>query len=253
MNIFILITLFILTLVVIYYIYIWFFASGKSLTKSVVDLSTPSDPITLPDNMSNNRYAYGLWFFVNNVNEDANVLFYRQNSICLYIKPYTPQLYCIINTGAGTTETLITDNVQLQKWVNLIISVDGQFVDYYLNGKLIKSEKKLTQRDNSSDAKTIYLGNSGYKVADSTTTSGTAPNITTTALFPINQSFIKEGQATYIPFKAYVTKFKRWEYPISPQSAWNEYSAGDSSQLLPYSLKINLLKNNAVQSSYQMW
>lgn len=42
-------------------------------------------------------------------------------------------------TGVEQKTVTITDNLPLQTWVHLIVSVDGQFVDVYINGKLVKS------------------------------------------------------------------------------------------------------------------
>ena len=39
---------------------------------------------------------------------------------------------------------IITDNFPLQKWVCIGLSVDSQFVDGYIDGKLIRSQRFKT-------------------------------------------------------------------------------------------------------------
>ena len=41
--------------------------------------------------------------------------------------------------GASPTHTCNIDNVPLQKWVNLIVSLNGRSLDVYLDGKLVRT------------------------------------------------------------------------------------------------------------------
>jgi hypothetical protein len=89
------------------------------------------------------RYAYGVWLYVNTWNSNIyHVVFSRDNNIVLYLDKSTPTLICKMTMSDNTTQSLIiTNNFPLQKWVNIVISVDNQFVDAYLDGKLIQSKR----------------------------------------------------------------------------------------------------------------
>lgn len=248
MDTFVLITLIVILLLFVYFLYYWVYSTKKVLTTTVVDLSKVNSALTDLKEPSNTRYAYAAWVFVNDLTTNVdNVVFYRKNNICVYFDNNSAKLNCsIAGTGAhATLTTTITDTFPLQRWVHILVSVDGQYIDYYLNGKLIKSEKKsyipTTPAGYGADLKTVdvpvYLGNSGSSAAGT----GTAKD--TTYVIDVNNG----------GYKAFLTKFTRWPNPLDPQSVWTEYTSGNGGAYFPYSVRLDLLKNNNIESSYQMW
>jgi len=164
----------------------------------------------------------------------------NEYSIALYLDSTKPTLYCDLPGNGASTSTasytdIITQNFPFQKWCHIIVSVDGQYVDYYLNGKLIKSVQKdssfspddITKQSNSN----VFIGNSG----------GIVPN----------------GYRQYLhsassqPFDAYVANFQRWTAAIDPQTAWTTYLGGNgqSSTMSNYNIQFALLKDNVQQYS----
>ena len=246
MDTFVLITLIVILLLFIYFLYYWVYSTKKVLTNAVVNLSSPA--ITALSDLKepgNTRYAYGAWVFVNDLSTTAsNVIFYRKDNICVYFEKNSALLKCSID-GTGATATTITDTFPLQRWVHILVSVDGQYIDYYLNGKLIKSEKKTyipkTPAGYGSDKTTVtnpvYLGNSGIAVIGSGN----------------NKDNIYPTSPNSAGYNAFLTKFTRWTNPLDPQSVWNEYTSGNGGAYFPYSVRLDLLKNNNVESTYQMW
>jgi hypothetical protein len=170
----------IVIILLIYVLYKYFSKSSSSLG-ALMDLSTTSSsvPLITKDKVVNStsaRFSYGIWVYINtwDTNKTKNI-FYRQNSttttkydIRLYLDPNSPTLYCDFytqqtTTSSGTTtstpgtETVaITTNFPIQKWVYIIVSVDGKLVDTYVDGKLITSQE-LTALPSVSDTD-IYVG-----------------------------------------------------------------------------------------------
>lgn len=194
------------------------------------------------------RYAYGIWLYVNTWNSQIyHMVFSRANNIILYLDKNTPTLICKITMSDNTTQTLtLTDNFPLQKWVNIVISVDNQFVDAYLDGKLIQSKRFYSTSSNGTaimpkippDENTlVYVGNSelvSYKSLDSTST-------------------------TLSNWDAYITKFKQWSSgPVDPQTVWNYYMDGNGSlpilsALGNYGLNLQILKDNVESNKIQLF
>jgi len=245
MDTFVLITLIAILLLFIYFLYYWVYNTKKVHTKSTVDLS--ASPASIDDiaEPGNTRYAYAAWVFVNNVNTNQDsVIFYRPNNLCVYLQNDSATLVCAIagSSDLAKVDTVITDTFPLQRWVHILVSVDGQYIDYYLNGKLIKSEKKSYLPTTPSSGKAadgklvsvpVYLGNSG---------NAAEPN-----------DNINPDPKNTKGFAAFLTKFTHWTTPLGPQSVWSEYTSGNGGSYFPYSVRLDLLKNNNIQSSYQMW
>jgi hypothetical protein len=167
----------IVIILLIYVLYKYFSKSSSSLG-ALIDLSTTSStvPLITKDKVVNStsaRFSYGIWVYINtwDTTQTKNI-FYRQNStttskydIRLYLDKTSPTLSCDFytqqtnssGTSAPATETVaITTNFPIQKWVYIIVSVDGKLVDTYVDGKLITSQE-LTALPYVSDTD-IYVG-----------------------------------------------------------------------------------------------
>jgi hypothetical protein len=215
----------IVLIILIYILYYFFLTTQSTINSKMLNLNTIIQPISKIDAPTNVRYAYGAWIYVNNLNDINNTVFSRDQNIRLYIEPKSPILHCDLVMNDGTTQTTaITNNLPIQKWCFIVVSVDNQFIDYYLNGKLIKSEKKQIMMKMPPNVDTpLYLGNSGY--------------------------------TPFIPFDAYLGKVIRWTTPIDPQTAWNTYLSGNgvSTSMMPYHANISFVKDNVTTSTYSLW
>jgi hypothetical protein len=110
--------------------------------------------------------------------------------IKLYIEATTPSLKFMINNN--DKPILVTDNFPVQKWVNIVVNVDNKFVDFYLDGKLVKSVKLETQPSSPSATTAMSLG-SGFDAA--------------------------------------AAGFTRWANPVNPQDVWSNYLQGNGGML----------------------
>jgi hypothetical protein len=244
----------IIIVILVYILYKYFTNTSISL-QSQAALTNQVSGITVK-NPQSTRYAYGIWVYVNSWDSTIyHVIFNRNNNILVYLDVTSPTLICEITMTtngtqpSGTQKMIITDNFPLQKWVNIVISVDNQFVDAYLDGKLIQSMRMYSTTNNSNGSNTItlpivppdvntqmYVGNSDAK----------------SSLYAMNGN-------TFKPWDAYITKFKQWSSaPIDPQTAWNYYMDGNGSNPIAsylgnYGASIQIMKNNVENSKLTLF
>jgi hypothetical protein len=228
--------LIILGVIICIIIYLYFFYNTReSVLTNKMDLSVAQAEIGVEKiaNPASTRYAYEFWVYMGQYNGQKQELFYRDsgvnNGVCTetgtgssksnlftsnaapvynikvyvdsasptmkveYVKNNASSLTGNCSTAVQPNEKgtlVITDNFPVQTWVHIIISVDNAYIDCYMNGKLTKS---VLEKDG--------------------------------ILAPTKTAPIKFGlcQGTSL------VKFKRMTSPVSPQTAWDKYSAGDGS------------------------
>ena len=122
----------------------------------------------------------------------------------------------------------ITDNFPLQKWVCILLSVDNQFVDGYIDGKLVKSQR-------------FYITEGGHM-----------PKQPPSGDTPILLGNTRGG------FDAQIADFRRWTQPVDPASAWELYLNGNGQQstmskLSTYGVDVSVLKNNEETTKFSLF
>ena len=241
------IILIVIILLLVYILYSYLTGTVTSLTPAA-SLKSQVPAITKIYGARNSRYGYSIWIYVNTwSNSGKKTIFSRANNMKLYLDETSPSLkldMAMNGTGDYGKDTMtITTNFPLQKWVCIAISVDNQFVDAYLDGKLVKSQRLFKQQ-------TI----AGVGSAPATVTSyipRTPPDAT---LSPINLGNLGETDG-FTEFDAFIAEFKRWSIPIDPQSAWDTYLAGNGTNAISrafssYGIDIAVLKNNVEQTKF---
>jgi len=243
------IVLIVIILLLVYVLYAYLTGTVTSLTQTA-SLKSQVPAITKIDGARNTRYGYSIWIYVNTwSNSGTKTIFSRANNMKLYLDTTSPSLMLdmAMNGPAGgvyAKETMtITNNFPLQKWVCIAISVDNQFVDAYLDGKLVKSQRMFKQQTTA-----------GVGSAPATVTSYipiTPPDAT---LSPINLGNVGQTGG-FTEFDAFIAEFKRWSVPIDPQSAWDTYLAGNGTNAISrafssYGIDVAVLKNNVEQTRF---
>ena len=145
-----------------------------------------------------------------------------------------------VNNVPPTMTMNITNNFPLQKWVCVGVSVDNQFVDAYLDGKLVKSQRFYTSTT-STTTPPVTIASMPLSPPDATSS-------------PVYLGNSETGQ-TFAPFDAFIAEFKRWSAPIDPQSAWDTYLEGNgtngiSRAFSSYGIDVSVLKNNVEQTKF---
>lgn len=225
----------VIILFLVYVLYAYLTGTVTNLTQTA-SLNGPVPPITTIEGARNTRYGYSIWIYVKTwSNTGIKTIFSRANNLNLYLDTTSPSLKLDMTmNGTPSIQTMtITDNFPLQKWVCIALSVDNQFVDAYLDGKLVKSQRFYTS-----------------------TTTGTPPATVTTmpATPPAQTTGITLGN-TLGGFDAFIAEFKRWTVPIDPQSALDTYLAGNGTNALSrafssYGIDVSVLRNNVEQTRF---
>lgn len=198
-------------------------------------------------NTPSSNFAYSIWIYVNDWNYrygEPKVVFGRmssaskdgngqlngvngvdpcpavilgavENNINVSLACY-PGVNQAPTTPGGTSviKTCGVDNIPIQKWVNLVVSVYGRTMDIYIDGKLVRTclLPGVANVNNNSD---IYVTPSGG-------------------------------------FDGWTAKFQYFPSPLNPQQVWNIYTKGYSNWLSmfgKYQVKISLEENGNTQSS----
>lgn len=205
------IVLIVVILVLIYVLYAYFTDSATELIQTA-NLSIAIPPITKITSPKNTRYGHSVWLYVNTWDNNANkTILSRDNHFRLYLDKSSPILKLDVHMNDGSDETMvITNNFPLQKWVNILVSMDNQFADAYIDGKLVRSQRFYKQVDNLSGVSPI-------------------PS-------PDKEVALYLGNKEASTFDAYATLLKRWTEPVDPKTAWDNYMKGNGSSKMASAL-----------------
>ena len=230
----------VVVIILLYILYKYFSTSATSLS-SKASLSATNTALPMPANSTSLNYAYGVWVSVNTwSNNNYKQIFSRNGGtanttpfvlsgppsigttgnpqIILYLDKSSPTLSCYID-GGGIGPIQITQNFPLQTWEYIVISVQGQYVDLYLQGKLVKSVQLLSAPTQPGDiTKSVNLG-SGWDAS--------------------------------------IAKFQYYPNSLSPQDVWANYMAGNGQNSLgstfsSYGVDVGLTANGVQQNRFKL-
>lgn len=138
-------------IIIIYLVYSYFTSDGTTKLANIRNAESPGTihGDKLPAGVSDN-YMYSIWFYVNNWNHrygEEKVIFEREDT------HNNPAPSISFAGGINNIEiklaygnpvnkdihTCIIENVPLQAWTNVIISVSNRALDVYLDGKLVRT------------------------------------------------------------------------------------------------------------------
>jgi hypothetical protein len=209
-----------IVLILLYFLYTNYISKSNVLNPLVnlnlTKTTIPYDNLTKKDST---RYSYELWVYVNSWSSLNNkTLLSRGDDFNLYLDKNSPTLKCkFAPQNTGTTqppEIVITNNFPIQKWTCIIVSVDNQIIDLYLDGKLVLS-KKLEYMPTVS-IQDISLGDN------------------------IRQDI-------------FLAKVVRNPNPMDPQSAWNSYLSGNGQSNNNVNIKMSVLQDNIEQKQFTLF
>ena len=210
----------VVVIILLYFLFKMFYNQFVGIDKIyLADGSKSIDPSKI-DNIGSTRYNYATWIYVNTWNSTNKKTLISKGTATnpefkLYLDTSSPTLLCEIGTNVDTGKTeptiTITDNFPVQKWVYVIVSVDNQVVDCYIDGKLVVS-RKLTYPLTTPGKHSIIFGDSNN------------PDI-------------------------YLVSPKRNATPMDPQTAWNNYLMGNGMSTTNSNIKMSYLQDN-VEKKY---
>jgi hypothetical protein len=135
--------LIIIIVVMLYLGLVYYFTPASSITQKVyLANGIPDIPLKDLPSIGAAKYSYEFWIYVNHSPERGDLVFriaedkrYETSSI---------QFITSLNSARltiGETIIEITDKFPLQRWQYVIINVDNNLVELYLDGKLFRSVK----------------------------------------------------------------------------------------------------------------
>jgi hypothetical protein len=202
--------IFILVIILIYAVY-------KLMTKTTTNVSGFSDAsksLSVPCSKfgANANYGYSVWIYVDLWQNTGTDTVLKKNILTrcgtsahvfnLYLDNAQNNLKLRMS---GNTKPCDIKNIKLQKWVNITMSVNGNTVDLYLDGKLVRTCVLTvipTQAPTIND--TLFVG--GAYTISTTTCKGDS-----------------EGD-----LRGYISNVVYKSDYFTPEEAWDIYSAGYS-------------------------
>lgn len=141
------------------------------------------------------------------------------------------QIYVQDSTGSTTNtdvscistslEDIVVENINMQKWVNIITTVNNRSIDVYINGKLVKTK--------------------------------TFNNVIDTEAF-------NHGGISITPnggFGGFVSKIQYYPYYITPEKAWSIYKGGFGdafeSTLNKYNMSMSFYRDSVEQNKFYLF
>jgi hypothetical protein len=228
-----LIVLGVILCVIIYMMFKFISEQGKTVTSIVTLDGTTTNPDVLFSSLSSptsSRYYLSFWINVVNAPSGINgtdlfkIVNKNNNAIVTVSLTASSELkYSMTEQSPGTTNShTIMTNFPLQKWVYVILSVDGKTVDLYIDGKMIRSEN---------------LGN--------------LPEATT-----IDCKFVFNNPNSSAV--VHMAKFERNPTAVDPSTAWSKYIAGNggnyfSNLFSSYGATFTLTKDNLDVNKFSLF
>jgi hypothetical protein len=216
------------------------------LTNATILQTVPSTSLnTSTDSVGSSNYAYSIWFYISNWNYkygNDKIIFARinttpsdssfnniENSLSVldpcpivYLDKFANDIMIGVssygtNNKSQQTNLINVNNIPIQRWVNLILSVYNTTVDVYINGKLVKTE---------------VMSNSAYVNS--------------------NDNIIITPAGG---FEGSTTKLQYYQYSLNPEQAWNIYQQGYGNASLAnlfgsYQLSMSISQNGVEEASF---
>jgi hypothetical protein len=231
----------IVILVIIYTLYQWYF-SGKADTT----LFTGPFPAelaytkvgTLTNQISNiltSQYSYSIWVYIKDwsyKNGENKIIFSRKDGNGkagpeVFLGPTDNTLTVSVDYTGGRTDCQVTQ-VPIQAWVNIIVVLNNQALDIYIDGK-------LTRTCVLGGVPSMAIGASAWVCPPN---SG-GPGAT--------------GQPGY---DGSVSSFRAFPYPLNPREAYEIYREGHVGVSMnifnKYRIKLAFLKDNTEMGSFEI-
>jgi hypothetical protein len=225
---FVFIILGVILILILYGIYTFVFPSKTAVTNANYLLNGVKQvPFTNLENPTSTKYSIELWIYANEVkqasashavsgiagNPSGCIFEVQTNANSVYrLDLFNNADLCFYNTGSNIP-TIIMNNFPLQKWCHVVISVNKNLVDMYLDGKLIKS---------------IKTRNSGN--------------------YPIGESAIHFGRGNI-----YISGMNRITSTTDMNTALNKYLNGNAGlKMTNYGISLSLFKENKEQKRFDL-
>ena len=239
--------IFIVIIIIIIIIIIHSYFSHKNvltnLSNATIQQTISASSLATSSNPGSSNFAYSIWFYISNWNYkygEIKVIFGRMNNVSgsassttqlggmnpaplVTLGALSNDLDIALTVFSSTNQNYNSkvihcgiQNVPIQQWVNLIVSVYGRTLDTYMNGKLVRT-CLLPGVANINQTTNVYVTPNGG-------------------------------------FEGSTSNFSYYPYALNPEQAWNIYENGYGNSILSnlfgsYQLNISLLQNGTQEAS----
>ena len=231
----------IVILVIVYTLYQWYF-SGKADTTLFTGPLTAETIVRIPASRTSNiltsQYSYSVWIYIKDwsyKNGSRKIIFSRKDGNNparsgpeVSLGPTDNTLTVSVDYTGGRTDCQVTQ-VPIQAWVNIIVVLNNQALDVYIDGKLTR---------------TCVLGG--------------VPNIAPGAQVWVcpNNGGTSGGGDSQDGFDGWVSSFRAFPYPLNPREAYEIYREGHVGVSMnifnKYRIKLAFLKDNRELGSFEI-
>lgn len=209
--------------VALIYFLSWYFQSGKTLSNyadAKTELLVPYTDVPISNTMN---YSYSIWVYIDDWGYrygQEKIIFMRGslNSVfmpALSLAPTDNRLQVTVSTNSTPFLTTVP-NMPLQKWTNIIVSLNTKVLDIYLNGKLVRTNilPDLAKSDANAGVYLTPLGG----------------------------------------FSGFTSRFNYWPNAMNPLDAWNTYKDGPGGNMFSnffnqYKIKLSFIKGTDEKAS----
>jgi hypothetical protein len=224
-------TIILLVVIIVFAVIIYNYISSDLNTLTGLNSGQMLQKINAEDLGTSNasNFTYSIWFNIDDWNfryGEKKIIFGRMNSetdsrlpcpsVYLGTRENNIVIDMTLNDATSSVKSYVIENIPIQKWVFLMISVYGRTLDVYIDGKLVRTFV-LPSIPKINQSSAVYVTPNGG-------------------------------------FSGWTTRFQYASDATNPQTAWDMYKNGYGGSLLgelfgKYSVKLALLENDKESSS----
>jgi len=163
----------IMGVIIIILLYMFFFyKTGETELNNKIDISVAQASITIDKIVEPTSavYSFETWVYISKYDGIGTFLFSREaktpssgtltnKNIGVEVTGTSPTLkvkYMGTETATPQKTIVVSDNFPVQSWVHVIVSLENQYIDVYVNGKLAKSIKAESIETPSATSEIVY-------------------------------------------------------------------------------------------------
>ena len=262
--------------ILIYLLYLWFFGDSGRVYLSGMRNAEHTHIISgrhLPAG-GNADYTYSIWLYIANWNYrvgEAKGVFVRNdrtgnpapwvaldknlNNIIVTLATY-PSDHAQ-SSGGATTHSCVLENIPLQAWANVLITLNNRALDLYLDGKLVRTCVLPGVPKMSSGSNLVLCPSAGAEPSQNESCALEMVCNGKKDVLGSSSSGGSGGQGD-AGFEGFVSNFQYFSRAVNPREAYAIYREGPggsnwlSNLFNKYRLKIAFMKDNHEVDSFEI-
>jgi hypothetical protein len=216
----------VVVIVIVYVLYVYVFSGETATLAKNIYLGKQTSSVAAKDitKPGSAKFNLSFWMYINswtNSNSTATSLISMNNGTTTYWEVKVAGTTPTLSFTAGQNTVIVSNNIPIQKWCYVVINVNSPFVDCYLDGKLVMSQK----------------------------TSGFTPPSETDTSLKVDIGLNK--------LDVYLSNIQRISSGVNPKDVWSTYiSTSNPTSMGPlpsYNVQLSLLKDGAINNSMTLY